>query len=307
VLIHLAAPSSPGTRPETPIRAERFRSALQMRTLGRAGLGEAENVRAVLLERGEATLRTPDSSPIPLAGPVMGWFPWRDGMRLDLAAGAQGTHLLLGRVTLNRVLHRWPETAQLRFTVDRRLFLRLGEDAAASAQLDTCFAGILSETLHPGTLSGTIVESLLQVILVQLHRGQGQLGTPAAAHSGGGTALAERFTSLVEGHFRERWTVTRYAAEIGISRDRLHDICLRVHGRTPGRLIRERLLIEARIYLENSSLALDQIAEVLGFSGAAQFSRFFAALQGQPPGSYRNRHSAARAGHAGEMTLHSWP
>jgi len=254
-----------GRSAETPIRAERFRADLQARSLGLAGLGEAENFRAIHLDRGEATLRLEDAAPLLLAGPLMGWFPWREGMRLELAAGAQGCHLAMGGAMLNRTLARSPETAELRFLADRRLLLRLsGEGATAAATVSSCFAGILAETLQPGPLSASVVESFLRVLLIQLRRGQSQ-SSAAGPAAGGGTALASRFTALVEAHVRERWPVARYATELGVSRDRLNDVCLRAHGRPPGRMIRERLLIEAKAYLEQSSLAIEQIAGVLGF------------------------------------------
>lgn len=302
------AAATPGRSTETPIRAERFRADLQARSLGLAGLGEAQNFRAIHLERGEATLRLEDAAPLPLAGPLMGWFPWREGMRLELAAGAQGCHLALGRATLNRTLARSPETAELRFMADRRLVLRLsGETTTAASTVSSCFEGILAETLHPGPLSASVVESFLRVLLIQLRRGQSQSGA-AGPSAGDGTALASRFTALVEASVRERWPVARYAAELGISRDRLNDVCLRAHGRPPGRMIRERLLLEAKAYLEQSSLAIEQIAGVLGFSGAPQFSRFFSQMEGISPGRYRSRQrSAAGPDTEAAGALYSWP
>jgi len=302
------AGATAGRRAETSIRAERFRADLQARSIGVAGLDDAENFRAIHLERGEATLRLPDATPLPLAGPVMGWFPWREGMRLELAAGAQGCHLALGRGTLNRTLARSPEIADLRFTADRSLLLRLsGEGAPMASTVSSCFEGILAETLHPGPLSTSLVESFLRVLLVQLRRGQRQSGMSGSA-SGGGIALANRFTALVESHVRERWTVARYAAELGISRDRLNDVCLRAHGRPPGRMIRERLLIEAKAYLEQSSLAIEQIAGVLGFSGAPQFNHFFSRMEGLAPGRYRSRHRNATGPETDvDEALYSWP
>lgn len=161
---------NPAPRPEAPVRAERFRAALQTRVLGRAGLGDAENFRALILEKGEAALRDGDELVLPLAGPVMGWIPWRDGMRLELGAGAQGTHLLLGASTLDRVLQRRAEASQLRFMVERSSFMRLGAGNSASDAVAACFTGILAETLRPGPMSAAVVESLLHILLVHLHR-----------------------------------------------------------------------------------------------------------------------------------------
>lgn len=299
------ASSSP--RPEVPVRAERFRAALQTRILGRAGLGDTENFRALILDKGDAVLRSADDATLPLSGPVMGWFPWREGMRLELAAGAQGIHLLLGSATLNRVLQRRAEATQLRFMAERPTLMRLGAANPAGDTMAACFAGIMTETLNPGPMSSAVVESFLHILLVHLHRGQ-PVGALSAAERSGMQALAGQFTALVESHFRDQWTVARYAEELGVSRDRLNDICLRAHGRPPARLIRERLVLEARIYLENSSLALGQIAGVLGFAGTSQFNRFFKALQGNTPGRYRSDlRRLPRSSMTTATNVYAWP
>jgi AraC-like DNA-binding protein len=279
-----------------------------MRSLGLAGLDEAENVRALMLERGEARLRRQDGSVLPLTGPAAGWFPWSPDLRLELAAGAQGCHLLLGRATLTRALARSPETADLRFMADRSVTLHLAPDEAAASAIGACFAGILAETLRPGALSATVVESFLRVLLVHLHRGQ-SAGAAGPVPAGGGPALAGRFAALVEAHLRDRWPVARYAAELRVSADRLTDICQRAHGRPPGQMIRERLALEARVYLEQSSLSIDEIAGVLGFTGAPQFSRFFSQMEGLPPGRFRARHRTAQSGDGAARAgpLYSWP
>ena len=301
----LATP--PPSRPEVPVRAERFRAALQTRVLGRAGLGDAENVRALILEKGEAVLRDGDDVILPLTGPIMGWIPWRDGMRLELGAGAQGTHLLLGASTLDRVLQRRAEASQLRFMVERSSFMRLGAGNAAGEAVSACFTGVLAETLRPGPMSTAVVESLLHILLVHLHRNQPS-GYGEGTQAGAVRVLAGQFTALVESHFREHWKVARYARELGISRDRLNDICLRAHGRPPARLIRERLLIEARIYLATSPLALGQIAGVLGFAGAPQFSRFFKSLQGKSPARYRiELRRLSQVDATRQSGLYAWP
>ena len=299
-------PLPASSRPEVPVRAERFRAALQTRVLGRAGLGDQENFRALILEKGEAVLRDSDDITLPLVGPIMGWVPWRSGMRLELAAGAQGTHLILEASTLQRVLQRRVEASQLLFMVERSSFMRLGTDNAAREAVFSCFNGILAETLNPGAMSSEIVESFLHILLIQLHRNQPTSSDMAGF--GGTKALAGQFTALVESHFREHWTVQRYASELGISRDRLNDVCQRAHGRAPARLIRERLIMEARVYLSGSSLALGQIAGILGFSGASHFSRFFKSVQGKSPGRYRmDLRRSVNADTARLEALHAWP
>jgi AraC family transcriptional activator of pobA len=292
---------------EAQVRAESFRAALQARTLGLAGLDEAHAVRAIHLERGEARLLRPDDDGLPLGGPLVGWFPWQADMRLEIGAGAQGCHLVMGRAALARMLARSPEAAELRFLPDRSVILHLSQHDAAASSIAACFSGIMAETLRPGQMSTTMVEAFLRILLVHLFRGQPHELTTGHA-PGGGRALSNRFIALVDGHLHDRWSVSRYAEAMGLSRDRLTDICMRAHGRPPGQLIRERLALEARIYLEQSALAIDQIAGVLGFSGASQFNRFFRSMTGTPPGRYRDRQRAlSESATQRNATLFNWP
>ena len=98
-----------------------------------------------------------------------------------------------------------------------------------------------------------------------------------------------RFGKLAEIRFRERWGVRDYASELGLSTDRLHDICTRILGKPPLRLIHERTLSESQSLLERSSRTVDQIADVLGFHTASQFSKFFKSIVGVPPGAYQRK------------------
>ena len=241
---------------------------------------------------------------------MTGWFPWASGMRLHLAAGAQGTHLLLGPLALDRALRHRPEAALLRFLAARIGVLRLADPGQGPDRVAACFDGILAETLRPGPMAEAVVASLLHVLLVQFHRGQAMRDgqTDPKREAGGAAGLAAQFVALVEENFRAHWSVERYADRLGISRDRLTDICHAVHGRPPGTLIRARLALEARLYLEGSPLSLDQIAGLLGFAGAAQFNRFIKAVTGMPPGRYRrdNRRVAATPGTT-VAAPYAWP
>jgi AraC-like DNA-binding protein len=314
---HLARPGPPANiaaTPDYPVHAERFRAALQARVLGLAGLnaggsGVGVSFRALHLERGSATLTGPGTGPDDervLDAPMTGWFPWADDLRLHLAAGAQGTHLLLGPAALDRALRHHPEAAHLRYLAGRIGVLRLSDTGNAPDRVASCFDGILAETLRPGPMSASVVASLVHVLLVQFYRGQAMRDVRSDA--GGGTSLAAQLIALVEENFRAHWSVDRYAARLGVSRDRLTDICQRVHDRPPGALIRGRLALEARLYLESSPLSLDQIAGRLGFAGPAQFSRFVRAVTGLPPGRYRqdNRRVGQTAGEPAAAP-YAWP
>ncbi|OZB18031.1 MAG: hypothetical protein B7X55_05465 [Rhodobacterales bacterium 34-62-10] len=126
---------------------------------------------------------------------------------------------------------------------------------------------------------------------------------------GSSSLILQQFRQSVETHFRDRWSVARHAAALNMSGDRLHDICRRMLGKSPLRLIHERLGFEAQVLLERSSMTLEQIAEFLGFRSAAQFSNFFKALHGVRPGAWRRavRGSGTQAGARVTRSYADWP
>jgi AraC-like DNA-binding protein len=111
-------------------------------------------------------------------------------------------------------------------------------------------------------------------------------------------------------HFRDHWTIPQYADALNTSTDRLHAVCQRVLGRSPLRLVHERLIQQACLLLERSALTVEQISNHLGFSDPAHFQRFFKKHLGEPPGAYR-RDTEKAAAERREWRRHStyadWP
>jgi len=96
-----------------------------------------------------------------------------------------------------------------------------------------------------------------------------------------------RFHELVERHFAEHWTLPRYAAALNMTEARLTDLCNRLTGRSPKRVVVERLALEARRFLAFSLLPVNEISSAMGFEDAAYFCRFFKRSQGVTPSDYR--------------------
>jgi AraC family transcriptional activator of pobA len=126
----------------------------------------------------------------------------------------------------------------------------------------------------------------------------------------GNTELLQRFRRLVEERYREHLPLTAYAAALGVSLDRLHAVCTRVLGRSPRKLLQERLLTEAIARLEHSGTSVKQVAFALGFKDTSHFNRFFQQHVGQPPGTWRRRCAIqGRQSQASriEPTFADWP
>jgi AraC family transcriptional activator of pobA len=97
------------------------------------------------------------------------------------------------------------------------------------------------------------------------------------------TARLLRFRQLVERHYTARRDIASYALELGLTERALRRLCRELAGVSPGRLIDERLVLEARRRLAYSNEGVAAIAYALGFEDPAYFSRFVRRLTGSAP------------------------
>lgn len=260
---------------------------------------------AVLLRAGVGHLISTDD-PLVLAGPALMWAPRRAAERLRLEAGGAGYILGLSDDVLAGVVGRGRESLALSAVTGRTLAVTLTQERMSELALS--FAAIERELKRADRGSWTNLEAHITLILVGLWRASG-IEAAAMNSRGAASAVLQRFRHLLELHFRDHWPVPRYAQALAISGDRLHAICTRDLGRTPLKLIHERVVAEARLLLERSMLTVEQIADHLGFSDPAHFNRFFKQSAGVAPGMYR-REAARRpaaAANAERSSYADWP
>ncbi|MBU6444120.1 MAG: 4-hydroxyphenylacetate catabolism regulatory protein HpaA [Alphaproteobacteria bacterium] len=101
--------------------------------------------------------------------------------------------------------------------------------------------------------------------------------------------LFHAFGELIEAHFREQWLIARYAGTLAITEGRLADICKRMTGHSPKRILAERMMREARQRLLYSNATVSEIAYALGFKDPAYFCRVFTEAAGLPPSQFRSQ------------------
>ncbi|MDD1015369.1 helix-turn-helix domain-containing protein [Pseudomonas rubra] len=104
-----------------------------------------------------------------------------------------------------------------------------------------------------------------------------------------GREYLERFNSQVEQQFRQQPSVEALAHQVGISVAHLNSICRELAGQSALQIIHQRLLLEAKRELIYTSLSIKQLAESLGFTDPAYFSRFFRRLTGKAPSDFRQQ------------------
>ncbi|MBV0910915.1 AraC family transcriptional regulator [Anianabacter salinae] len=268
-----------------PFHAEVVRTGLSPRYLG--GLVEipGRSKQIILLEQGALTLDRLEVAEH-VEGPAILWITDQDAVRVRARAGSTVGHLILGETTLANAIGHKPEAVDLRLLAGRSFRLSLAGDDGFRSDVQRAFDLILREAYGRAPGYETVTEAQIRVLLVLLWRNTARPDALRAAPATSAVIL-QRFRQMVETHFRDRWTVARYSAELGVSPDRLHGICARVLGTPPLRLIHGRTAQEAEVLLERSTQTLDQIAAYLGFRSTPQFSAFFRAETGHPPGAWR--------------------
>lgn len=282
----------PGHRLGANVVAQKLAAALQMRQfslkIDRAGITRA----FILLTGGSGEIRGGKEA-ILLSAPALAWLPVEAGHHLSVSAGAQGHIVWLSDQLANNALGDHPESAQLRYLIDRPVVANQFDKPEVTAELEHCLAAIERETRENEGGSWVYLSAQIAVILVHCWRLSGLEEVSQHGHSRNSTTLL-KFRNLVEIHFRDHWTITQYAKALGIPHDRLHDACGRSLGRTPLQLVHERLAHEATRRLVRSAFTIEQVAADLGFKTTTYFSRFFSREIGISPGRYRNEATNSR-------------
>ncbi len=137
-----------------------------------------------------------------------------------------------------------------------------------------------------GFARAQILRSLAGLLLGQIaHRlVETERVTVATATRG----LLARFETLLEQHYLDHWTVADYAGALAVSPTHLSRVTRAARGRPVTRVIRERLVLEARRHLAYTHLSVATIAYALGYRDPAYFSRVFSHATGLAPSEFRS-------------------
>ena len=156
-------------------------------------------------------------------------------------------------------------------------------------QLDALFESISQEYRKQAAGRDLMLQSLISILLVWIGRRCLAAQQSEAAPLDKGRVHLQRFTRLLEEHYREHWPIERYAAELGISAAHLNALCRSLAGLSALQVINQRVLLEAKRNLVYTTMTINQVADSLGFSEPAYFSRFFKRSTGVAPQAFRQR------------------
>jgi AraC family transcriptional regulator, transcriptional activator of pobA len=135
--------------------------------------------------------------------------------------------------------------------------------------------------------SDRIVRLLLQLILMKMNRFY--LPGSVTNSSRREAELVRRFLVNLEQNPKVASSVSSHATLLGVSTETLSETVKKETGKTPGTLIRERILLEAKRLLLHSSLGVAEIAYQLLFKDPSYFNRFFRRSAGKTPAEFRKQ------------------
>lgn len=159
-------------------------------------------------------------------------------------------------------------------------------NAAVLSKITDIFAEVSREFEAQRPARVHTLMAWLTLLVVQIGRYRGQQ-FEREQRSGPRDALLKRYTALVEKHYRSQWTLAAYAEALGVTPDHLSRACRALTGQGALQLLHGRVLLEATRLLAYTPLPVTEIAEQLGFTDLAYFSKFFRRGLGHAPTEYR--------------------
>lgn len=157
----------------------------------------------------------------------------------------------------------------------------------AAVAIDRRLGRLATELTVGGALGALAGEALLSLVLIEAARALGAAEAGPSTAPGREAALVARFRAQIEARLGEGWSVAQHALALGVSVSRLRAACASASGQAPIRMIQDRTMVEARRLLTHGTAPVSAIAYALGFGDPAYFSRWFARIEGVPPGEYR--------------------
>lgn len=140
-----------------------------------------------------------------------------------------------------------------------------------------------------------VLTRLIEVLLVEALRAAPGEDTPAGLLRGLADARVAAAMRQMHGDTARPWTMAGLAKEASLSRSAFFDRFVRAVGVPPMEYLLSWRMAVAKDLLRRRDMALEEVAERVGYGSASTFSTAFSRHVGQPPGRYARGWSAAPA------------
>jgi AraC family transcriptional regulator, transcriptional activator of pobA len=169
-----------------------------------------------------------------------------------------------------------------------RPMVPLQNDAGAKRLFALC-DDLYREGLSAGLGYHHAMRGLLALITIEVIRLAGAESEQQMRGCASSNATVRALERLIDEHFHLGRHVAFYAEKLAMKPDRLNDHVKRSAGTTAGRLIRQRVLAEAKRRLVFTNEPIHRIASNLAFSDLSHFIRFFRQNTGTTPHIFREQ------------------
>jgi AraC-like DNA-binding protein len=163
---------------------------------------------------------------------------------------------------------------------------RLSEPLLASGQLDPKSLDELSVTTAPAPDGVATVKALVAAYRGVVADIEAAIGNPVAARQNRSARRALRF---MRAHLSERLTLGQVAKVAGFAPNYFSRLLKREQGVTFERCLQTLRLEHAKHTLISTSLTVERVAQLSGFTSRTYFQRLFGQHAGATPSEYRRR------------------
>jgi AraC family transcriptional regulator, transcriptional activator of pobA len=217
------------------------------------------------------------------------WFVWIPtatvhGFRFD--TGTEGHVLTVSDDVVASSLARAPEGEALAALVLRPAFGEARSEEEIGISMPAVMQAIARETELPRTGVAAALQAHLVLLLIAVRRMR-TLSDLTTNLGDRRAAAFRRFRAHVERGFRRQESIDEIARTLGMSRAQLYAVTMQAVGKSPLRILHERMILECKRELTYSAQTIGQIAYELGFTDEAYFSRFFTRHAGMSPSAFR--------------------
>ncbi len=156
-------------------------------------------------------------------------------------------------------------------------------DQTQQTKLEPLIKAMVHETSKKEIAQKSVLQAYLHIFLITIQRMYGEKAQ--SSH----VSLVKQFIKIASNTISCNCDLKRCAAKMNISETHLRNTLKEKTGKTPGQIIRQIVILEAKRLLIHSDLSAAEIAYSLHFEDPSYFGRYFKRETGISPTSFRHQ------------------